>query len=97
TNPAYITLQSQANSATIEVRELSARRAELSRSLSSMQGAISVSPQVEEQYADLVRDYEVIKTQYEQMRGQQATAELKRKAADSAAETYLLINPARVP
>jgi len=44
-----------------------------------------------------VRDYEVIKTQYEQMRAQQATAELKRKAADSAAETYVLINPARVP
>ncbi len=97
TNPAFITLQAQVNSATIEVRELSARRSDLSRQLSSMQGAISVSPQVEEQYSDLVRDYEVIKTQYEQMRGQQATAELKLKAADSAAETYVLINPARVP
>jgi uncharacterized protein involved in exopolysaccharide biosynthesis len=74
TNPAFITLQAQANSATIEVRELSARRSDLSRQLSSTQGAISVSPQIEEQYADLVRDYEVIKTQYEQMRGQQATA-----------------------
>lgn len=97
TNPVFIQLQSQANAATVEVRELSARRYELSRSLSSTQGAISVSPQIEEQYADLVRDYEVIKTQYEQMRAQQAMAELKSKAADSAAETYVLINPARVP
>jgi len=97
TNPAFIQLQAQANAASVEVRELSARRYDLSRSLSSTQGAISVSPQIEEQYADLVRDYEVIKTQYEQMRAQQATAELKRKAADSAAETYVLINPARVP
>jgi protein tyrosine kinase modulator len=39
----------------------------------------------------------VIKTQYEQLRSQQANAELKLKAADSAAETYVLINPARVP
>ena len=97
TNPAYIQLQSQANAATIEVRELSARRGDLSRSLYSTRGAISISPQLEEQYSDLVRDYQVIKTQYEQMRAQQATAELKSKAAASAAETYVLINPARVP
>jgi len=39
-----------------------------------------------------------MKTQYEQMRGQQATAELKAKAANAtAAESYVLINPARVP
>ena len=45
-----------------------------------------------------MRDYEVIKTQYEQMRAQQATAELQSKVAGSAAaETYVLINPARVP
>jgi hypothetical protein len=62
-----------------------------------VQGAISLSPQIEEKYADLVRDYEVMKTQYEQTRAQQATAEQKRKAADTAAETYVLINPARVP
>jgi uncharacterized protein involved in exopolysaccharide biosynthesis len=97
TNPTYIELQAQSNAAATEVRELGARRYELSRSLSSTQGAINVSPQIEEQYADLVRDYQVMKTQYEQMRAQQATAELRRKAADSAAETYLLINPARLP
>jgi polysaccharide chain length determinant protein (PEP-CTERM system associated) len=97
TNPAFITLQSQANAAAIEVRELSTRRSELSGSLYSTRGAISISPQLEEQYADLVRDYQVIKTQYEQMRAQQATAELKSKAAASAAENYVLINPARIP
>ena len=98
TNPAYIQLQSQINAATIEVRELAVRRADISAQLSSAQGAVSLSPRLEEQYTDLVRDYEVIKTQYEQMRGQQATAELRSKVAGSAAaETYVLINPARVP
>ena len=63
-----------------------------------MQGEITLSPALEEQYRELVRDYEVIKTQYEQMRAQQATAELKAKAANaSAAESYVLINPARLP
>jgi len=98
TNPAYIQLQSQANAAAIEVRELSARRGEISAQLSSAQGAVSLSPRLEEQYTDLVRDYEVIKAQYEQMRAQQASAELRSKVAGSAAaETYVLINPARVP
>ena len=98
TNSAYIQLQSQVNAAGIEVRELSARRYSVSRQLSEMQGEITLSPKSEEQYRELVRDYEVMKAQYEQMRSQQATAELKAKAAStSAAESYVLINPAREP
>ena len=98
TNPVYIQLQSQANAAAIEVRELTARRAEIAAQLSAAQGAVTLSPRLEEQYTELVRDYTVIKTQYEQMRSQQASAELRSKVAGSAAaETYVLINPARVP
>jgi uncharacterized protein involved in exopolysaccharide biosynthesis len=98
TNPAYIQLQSQVNAASIEVRELSARRAQISAQLSAARGAVSLSPRLEEQYTDLVRDYEVIKAQYEQMRSQQATAELQSKAASgTAAESYVLINPALTP
>jgi polysaccharide chain length determinant protein (PEP-CTERM system associated) len=98
TNPAYIQLQAQANAANIEARELSARRSIVSSQLYQMQGEITLSPKLEEQYRELVRDYEVIKSQYEQIRAQQASAELKAKAANtSAAESYVLINPARVP
>jgi polysaccharide chain length determinant protein (PEP-CTERM system associated) len=98
TNPAYQQLESQVNAANIEVRELSARRTGISTQLSQMMGEITLSPKLEGQYRELVRDYEVMKTQYEQMRAQQATAELKAKAANtSAAESYVLINPARVP
>ena len=97
-NPAYLQMQSQVNSANIEVRELSARRYSVSSQLSQMQGEITLSPKLEEQYRELVRDYEVMKAQYEQMRSQQATAELQAKAANSsAAESYVLINPAREP
>lgn len=98
TNPAYLQLESQLNNANIEIRELSNRRYTMSGQLSQMQGEITLSPKLEEQYRELVRDYEVMKTQYEQMRAQQATAELKAKAANtSAAESYVLINPAREP
>lgn len=98
TNPAYIQLQAQANAADVEVRELTARRNQISAASASAQGAITLSPKLEEQYTDLVRDYEVLKTQFEQMRAQQATAELKAKVAGTgASESYVLNNPARVP
>lgn len=98
TNPAYIQIQSQANAAGIEARELSTRRYAVSSQLSQMQGEITLSPKLEGQYSELIRDYEVMKTQYEQLRAQQAAAELKAKAAStSAAESYVLINPARTP
>ena len=79
-------------------RALGAAATRFRRNLRAPKAPITLSPRLEEQYTDLVRDYEVIKTQYEQMRAQQATAELQSKVAGSAAaETYVLINPARVP
>ncbi len=98
TNPEYIQLQTQVNAAGVEVRELTTRRHSVSSALYRMEGEVTLSPKLEEQYRELVRDYEVIKSQYEQMRAQQATAELRSKAAGtSAAENYVLINPARLP
>ncbi len=98
TNPAYIQLESQSNAAAIEIRELSTRRYTIANQMTNLQGVVTLSPRLEEQYRDLVRDYEVIKTQYEELRGQQASAELRSKAAGTpATETYALINPARVP
>jgi polysaccharide chain length determinant protein (PEP-CTERM system associated) len=98
TNPAYEQLQSQIAAADVESRDLTARRYELSRALSQMQTAISDSPRYDKQHADLVRDYELIKTQYEQIRARQTAAEVAQKAEDSqAAETYVLINPALQP
>jgi len=99
TNPAYAQLQTQVSAADIEVRELSARRYTVSRQLSALEGEITLSPRLEEQYRELVRDYEVMKTQYEQMRAKWSAAELQAKAAagSAVAESYVLINPARVP
>jgi polysaccharide chain length determinant protein (PEP-CTERM system associated) len=98
TNPVFTQLQTQVNAGDVAVRELTTRRDGISNTLAGLRGAIYQSPAYEKQYTELVRDYEMIKAQYQQMRERQATAELTRKAASStAAETYVLINPARVP
>jgi succinoglycan biosynthesis transport protein ExoP len=99
TNPAYAQLQTQVGAADIESRALGARRHSVSQQLAALEGENALSPRLEEKYRELVRDYEVMKTQYEQMRARQANAELQAKAASGAAvaESYVLVNPARVP
>ena len=97
-NPTYLQLQTQLNSADTAVRDLASRRYDLTQQLSELQSAIYDSPMYQKQYADLVRDYELVKTQYEGMRQRQATAEVTERAAGTdAAESYVLINPAALP
>jgi len=98
TNPAYTQLQTQVSAADAEIRQLTSRRYEIASALNETQKAVLKSPEYEKQYTDLMRDYELVKEQYEQTRQRQATAEISQKAAKAeAGESYVLINPARVP
>lgn len=97
-NPTYVQLQLQISSADATIRDLTSRRYDISSQIGQVQGAIYQSPTYEKQYADLVRDYELVKTQYEQMRAKQGAAEITQKAAGAdAAETYVLIDSAILP
>lgn len=97
-NPVYSQLLSQIESADYEIRQLGARRFEMSSELSRVQNAVFRSPEYEKQYTDLVRDYELVKEQYEGIRQRQRAAELSKKAAGSdGIESYVLINPAMLP
>lgn len=97
-NPAYSQLVSQIESATVDIRELRTRRNILSGDLARVQGAIFRSPEYEKEYTELVRDYDTIKAQYNQMRQRQQLAEVSKKAAGAdAVESYVLINPALLP
>lgn len=97
TNPTYVQLQTQLQAADAAIRDLTARRYQTSGSLAQVKGAIYQSPETEKQYADLVRDYDLTQKQYEQMRTRLASAQMTEKAAGAdAAESYVLINPARL-
>jgi uncharacterized protein involved in exopolysaccharide biosynthesis len=98
TNPAYVQLRTQINAADIEIQQLTGRRNSFAADLRDVQAAVYGSPQYEKEYTDLVRDYELVKTQYEQMRQRQAAAEISAKAATAnAGESYVIVDPARVP
>ena len=98
TNPDYVQIETQVHAADAAIRDLTGRRYDISGSLAQVKGAIYESPENEKQYADLVRDYELIQKQYNELRTRLASAEMTEKAAGAeAAESYVLINPARLP
>jgi polysaccharide chain length determinant protein (PEP-CTERM system associated) len=98
TNPIYEQLQTQIDAADVAIRDLLARRYDMSSTLARLQSAIYQSPEYEQQYTDLVRDYELVKAQYEQMRARETAAVVAQKAAGSqAGESYVLVGPAQVP
>ncbi len=97
-NPIYEQLQTQISATDIAIRDLMARRYDMSSTLARLQSAIYQSPEYEQQYTDLVRDYELVKAQYEQMRARETAAEVAQKAAGAqAGESYVLVSPAQVP
>lgn len=97
-NPVYAQLLSQLDSAKLDLKELTTRRSSLYADLRDAQAAVFRSPEYEQQYTDLVRDYELVKEQYEAMRQRQGAAEVARKAVGSSTlETYVLVGPPLLP
>lgn len=91
-NPLYAQIKAQIESSNIAIRDLNIRRTELAGQVSRVQAAIFRSPEYEQQYTDLIRDYELVKSQYEAMRQRQRAAEVSRKAAGSEGiESYVVV------
>jgi polysaccharide chain length determinant protein (PEP-CTERM system associated) len=98
TNPEYQQLQVQLRSAEIAIQQLNARRAQIWAMQRSSELGLSQSPAIEREYTNLVRDYDMLQTQYKDVRARQQEAELAQKVeSDSKGERYVLIDPAQVP
>jgi len=97
-NPAYIQIQAQL-AATIndlhalegETEKLRARQREYERN-------IALSPQVEQQYRELARDYDNTRLKYQEIRSKQSEAKTAQNLeADRKGERFTLIDPPLPP
>jgi uncharacterized protein involved in exopolysaccharide biosynthesis len=97
-NPAYVQIQAQL-AATIndlqaldtETEKLRAREREYERNL-------SLSPQVEQQYRELARDYDNTRLKYQEIRSKQSEAKTAQNLeADRKGERFTLIDPPLPP
>ncbi len=98
TNPVYQQLKLSLSEAEANVASLKTRVAEYEGRLASMKGAERMLPEVEAEYSQLNRDYEINKKNYESLvaRREAANMSVEMDASSGVAE-FRLIDPPSVP
>jgi protein tyrosine kinase modulator len=95
-NPVYQGLQVQLNQADVEIAALRANLADHQRAEADLHKMLSTAPEVEAQYAQLNRDYDVTKAQYNSLLDRLDKAKLAGDAAQTGIVRFDIINPPTV-
>lgn len=97
-NPAYISMQSQLESANSELKTIRAKRGDLKAKMASYESRLEQAPQVEREYLDLNRDHENSIRRYQEVKAKLMEAEVAQQMEkDSKGERFTLIDPAQLP
>jgi uncharacterized protein involved in exopolysaccharide biosynthesis len=97
-NPAYIQIQSQISATNNELEALKGEQERLRAHAADYQTRITLSPQIEKEYRELVRDYDTSRAKYQELRAKQAEATVSRDLeTDRKGERFTLIEPPLVP
>jgi succinoglycan biosynthesis transport protein ExoP len=94
----FAQLRGQINTLDMEIKNRNARLAEIEGKIRSLQGRVDMLPSVEQQFADLTRDYETSKNNYqsllEKKNSSGMAAEMERRAKG---EQFRILDPATLP
>jgi uncharacterized protein involved in exopolysaccharide biosynthesis len=97
-NPAFITLQTQIESANLELQSLRAQRLDLQAKLDGLETRMQQAPEVEREYFDLSRDQENSVQRYRELKAKLMQAEVAEKLElGRKAERFSLIEPPQYP
>ncbi len=97
-NPAFITLQSQLKAVNSEIASLQMQRRELKAQLANYEKSLALSPEVEKEYTNLVRDKENIVRRLQEIAQKLMDARLSQDLEkESKAERFTLLEPALLP
>ncbi|HVO07149.1 MAG TPA: hypothetical protein VMT83_10225 [Burkholderiaceae bacterium] len=80
-SPAEVQLQTEINATDSQLASIDARSAELRNSLNVYQGRVASTPQVEREYADLSRNLEAARAQYQDLLNRKLAAGVSAAAA----------------
>ncbi len=80
-SPAEVQLQTEINATDSQLASIDARSAELRNSLNQYQGRVASTPQVEREYADLSRNLESARAQYQELLNRKLAAGVSAAAA----------------
>lgn len=97
-NPVYIQLKGQIDALSTERDSVKRQLAGLRGRLSDFERRLTLSPEVERQYAALARDYENARVKYQEVRAKQMEAQVSQNLeAERKGERFTLIDPALPP
>ena len=97
-NPAYVQIQAQIAATRSELDALATEMAKLRATSAEYQRNISMSPQVEKEYRELMRDYDNARLKYSEVRSKQQEAKTAQDLeADRKGERFTLIDPPLPP
>ncbi len=97
-NPAYIQTQAQLKSAELEIMSLEKSRNEQNKRIIKYEQRLSISPDVERQYNELMRNYTSNKIKYEQIQSKLMSVNLSESVEKSRkGERYVMSEPPELP
>lgn len=97
-NPVYIQLKGQIDALATERDSMKRQLAGLRGRLTDFERRLTLSPEVERQYAALARDYENARVKYQEVRAKQMEAQVSQNLeAERKGERFTLIDPALPP
>jgi polysaccharide biosynthesis transport protein len=97
-NPAYIQIKAQSEAAQTQRASLQQKRSELLTRLADLNTRLAMSPAVERDYSNLMREYEASELKFREVRQKQMAAKLAENLEDqNKGERFTLIDPPLVP
>ena len=92
-NPVFQKLEEQYNTEQVEVASIQQQISDLKQQMTALKGKIGAAPQVQAEYAQLTRNYEVTKKQYDALLARLDSTRLGQQAASTGLVDFKVINP----
>ena len=92
-NPVFQKLQEEYNGEQVVIASLEQQISDRNRQITKLKSAMGSAPQVQAQYAQLTRNYNVTKTQYDELLARLDSARLGQQAASTGLVKFQVIDP----
>jgi polysaccharide chain length determinant protein (PEP-CTERM system associated) len=93
TSPVYVKLQEEYNAQQVQIASLQQQISDTERSIQALKAEAGSAPEVQAQYAQLTRNYEVTKKQYDALLSRLDSARLGQQAASTGLVKFQVIDP----
>jgi polysaccharide chain length determinant protein (PEP-CTERM system associated) len=97
TNPVYQSVQLALNQVDVDIADLNTELAQHEAKVAELRRSLDTAPQVEAEYAQLNRDYDVNKAQYTALLGNLQKARLGERADNAGSVRFEIVQPPSAP